>query len=610
MIALDLETSSKSGDLSDGYGLEPWRVRQGNAYITSIAVYGDDFPFTQIERPTREQLIELLTKLQGKEVVAHNALFDVAWLIASINADRLERVPEVIRNIRWRDSMLLAKWVTNGRKADDTRLSYSLINLCALFLKNEPGLDEFIAIKQGVSLDANNPYWLKRGQMDVEWTLKLYKLLWSHLPEASRRGYIIEQRVIPMMANSWLIGIYVDTDALKAAEAELEAAVVSGCQELGLTREIIASPQQLGRIVFGSWGFEPLNTTKTGQPSTAADDFIILAYRHGDQRLRKLLVVKQALTLISKYVKTTHEALARTGDGYLYGVPRLFGTTTGRLTYASETLGTFKVSIAQHQIPRKDKIIRRSLCPPPGTKLFETDAAAQESRIMGIWSRDSEIIRVFNEGINFHTNMAAHIYGRAYEELNACVKAEDARSIEQRQMGKLTNLSCNFRIGGPKLAKKALVEYDTYMDEGEGRTLTRTFRNLYPGVPKYWDAIIAFAKQHGYSYTLAQRRYKVPIEMLQGSDAWKVEGTIISHPIQGTGAEMFLAAMSQVPEARLQTTLHDGVFYIVDDQAEADHIFERMQATPYKELWDLDEPLPIPLMYEATKLGNSFADVK
>lgn len=611
MYALDIETASHSGDLADGYGLEPWRVRQGKAHISSIAVMNDGGWFDQIERPDRTQLIALLDSLAGQEVVAFNGLFDIAWLIASIEPNRLGRVPRCIQRIRWRCTMLLGKWVINGRKAEDLRFSYSLVNMCASFLKDEPGLDQFIKIKQGAVLDSSDPYWLERGKLDVIWTLKLHKLLWSRLPEACRRGYIIEQRALFQLANSWLIGMYVDREALAAAADELESKVSKGCAELGVSRELVGSPQQVGRLIFDQWGFTPVSKTPNGANSTKADDIIVLAYSSGDVRLRKLLEVRQALTLISKYVTVAYDALKRTGDGYLYGSPRLFGTSTGRLTYSSETLSQWKVSIAQHQIPRKDKIIRKYLQPPPGSKVFETDAAAQESRIMGIWSHDPEIIRIFNSNVNFHTNMACHIYGRAYEELQAAVKAEDPIAIEQRQMGKLTNLSCNFRIGGPKLAKKALTEYDTYMTETEGRMLTKTFSNLYAGVPAYWRAIIDFAKQNGYTYTLAQRRWKVPREMLEsGSEAWKVEGTVISHPIQGTGGEMFLAAISQVPDARMQTSLHDGIFWIVDDQAEADYIFEQIQKTPYQELWNLPDPLPIPLIYEATKLGTSYADVK
>jgi DNA polymerase I-like protein with 3'-5' exonuclease and polymerase domains len=152
------------------------------------------------------------------------------------------------------------------------------------------------------------------------------------------------------------------------------------------------------------------------------------------------------------------------------------------------------------------------------------------------------------------------------------------------------------------------------MSEEDGRRLVRTFQQSYPGVPAYWRAIIEFAKREGYTYTLDQRRYKVPLDMMNSGDAWKVEGTVISHPIQGTGAGMFLAAISQVPEARIQTNMHDGVFWIVDEGPagveESEYILNKLNNTPYQEMWDMDAPLAIPLLYEGSKIGTSYADVK
>jgi DNA polymerase I-like protein with 3'-5' exonuclease and polymerase domains len=616
--ALDLETSSISGDFSDGYALEPWRARQGKGFITSVAVHGDELT-TQILRPSRDQLIGLLESLRGKEVYAHFALFDVAWLIASIEPNRLSRLHSAITGVRWRDTALLAKWITNGRKASDMRLSYSLLNLINVFKDKMgyAGAEEFIRMKQQEVHDANDPYWQERGKADVLWTYRLAKFLSTQLPEACRRGFVIEQRAIPQIANSWLIGMRVDKQALLAAEDQVEKDIVRGCAELGLPESVVGSPAQLGRVVFGEWGFQPISLTPTGKPSADADTWIILAHQTGDPRLKQLLKVRQSLTLRSKYIRTAHEALLRTGDGYMYGKPQLFGTDTGRLTYSSETKAGLKVSIAQHQIPRKDKIIRTYLRPPEGTKLFETDAMAQESRIMGIWSGDAEIIRIFNTGINFHSWTAASIYGCSYEDFMARYKVEGeagGQYTEWRQMGKLTNLSCNFRIGGKSLARKALTEYDTYLTELEGRKLVSTFKRTYPGVPSYWEAIIQFAKEHGFSYTLSQRRYKAPKEMLNSSDAWKVEGTLISHPIQGTGGDMFLAAISQVPDERMQTSLHDGVFWLLDEdgheQDQANHILQRMNETPYQSLWSMPEPLSIPLLYEPSKIGSNYADVK
>ena len=618
MHSLDLETSSISGDLSDYMALEPWRARQGKGFISSLHVTGDVYDI-HIKRPTRDQLIEVLEKLKGEEVYAHFALFDVAWLIASIEPNKLAKLHSAIAGVRWRDTALLTKWCINGRKSEF--FSYSLLNIIYTFKDRlgHPGAEEFVRMKQEQVHSANDPYWEERGRQDVLWTYRLAKFMETQLPAPCKRGYVIEARAIAQTANSWLIGIYVNEKNLKIAEAQIESDIVAGCEALGLTESVISSPAQLGRVVFGSWGFEPIARTPTGQPKADAGTWIVLAYATGDQRLRTLLKTRQALTLRSKYIRTVYDALRRTGDGFMYGKPQLFGTSSGRLTYSSETVSGVKVSMAQHQIPRKDKIIRAFLCPPPGTKLFETDAMAQESRIMGIWSGDEEIIRIFNEGINFHSSMAAEIYGMAYESFQEAYKAESTDDIEgvyteRRQMGKLTNLSCNFRIGGKKLAHKSLVEYDTYMSDADGRRLVNTFKYKYRRVPEYWDNIIAFAKEYGYSYTLAQRRWKAPKEMLNSSDAWKVEGTVISHPIQGTGGEMALAAMSSVPDELLQMSLHDGLFWLIpEDSHEKEHaqsILERMNATDYQSLWNLPTPLPIPLLYEASKIGISYADVK
>jgi DNA polymerase-1 len=491
-----------------------------------------------------------------------------------------------------------------------------LLNLIYTF-KNHigyEGADDFVRMKQAQTQDANDPYWEERGQQDVLWTYRLAKFFEGQLPSQCKRGYVIEARCIPQIANSWLMGMYVNEDAFKKAEAQIETDIAEGCKLLGLSETVVGSPTQLGRVVFGDWGFEPVSFTPKGAPQANADTWIILAYATGDPRLKQLLKTRQALTLRSKYIRTVYDALARTGDGFLYGKPLMFGTTSGRLTYASETMSGLKVSIAQHQIPRKDKIVRAYLAPPPGTKLYETDAMAQESRIMGIWSGDTEIRRIFNENINFHSYMGSMIYGVSYEEFQKHYEDEEPQFIEWRQMGKLTNLSCNYRIGGKNLAKKALTEYDTFMSEIEGRKLTKTFSRAYPGVPQYWANIIEFAKQNGYSYTLSQRRWKVPKDMLMGADAWKVEGTIISHPIQGTGGDMFLAALSSVPDARIQTNMHDGIFWVVDDGPagveESKHILDSMNATNYQQLWNLPELLSIPLLYEGSKIGRSYADVK
>lgn len=600
---LDLETAPNEGDLSNGYALEPWRVRQGKAHISSISVYGSDDSQSHTDNPNREYLITQLEALAGKEVWAHNALFDVAWLIASIEPDKTKPVPECIMNIRWRDTMTLAKWVTNGKQADDMQLSYSLANLIQQFLKHMPGAQEFVNMKHGAPLDPSSEYWSKRAVLDTVWTLKLAQFLWEYLKPEQVNGYVVECACIPPIADSWLTGLRIDEAQLDKTEAEMLAENKVLTAKTGVSETVIASPAQLGNLLFNVWKFEPLSYTPTGKPQCNADTIKILAYKHGgDERLQDIMKIKENLTLLSKYVKTTRIALARTGDGYIYPIPRIFGTSTGRLTYSNETMKNVKVSIAIHQLPRKAKAIRKMFLPPVGMLFSEHDAAGQESRIMGIWANEKAMIDAFANDKDLHAMMGAQICGLPYEAIIEGKKNGVTKLIEYRQMGKLTNLSCNFRIGGASLSKKAFVDYDIVMSVDTGNQLVRAFKRMYPGIPMYWDAIIAFAKQNGYTYTLAQRRYKVPKDF-----DWRVEGTIISAPIQGTGAEMTYAAIAHTRDHKLAFTLHDALFHIITNPSEADTIENKLNSIDYDALWGVK--LPIKLLFEKN-VGTNLGEVK
>lgn len=609
MFALDNETAPTHGDLSNGYALEPWRVRQGKAYISSTAIISDDGYQANIQRPSRGQLIEELEKLSGKEVYCHNGIFDVAWLIASIEPRRLGGIPQCIRNVRWRDTMLLTKWIVNGQKANQMRLSYSLKNLVASYLEGTPGTAEYLAMKDGAVMDPHNPYWLNRGLLDAIKTLELAKFLETALKDEQRRGYLIEQRNIPFIANSWLVGVRVNQSKLEYAESfyRRERDRYLAESGLGISIDALSSPTQLSHILYGRLQLPVIERTPTGNPSAAADTIKLLAYQTKNPSLHLLIKAKECTTNLSKYIETAKIALNRTGDGYFYGSPRIFGADTGRFTMSNETIkdSGFKTSIAMHQIPRKAPEIRDYLEAPEGTLLMEADAVAQEFCIMGIWSRDEQMIRIRQQNIDPHAWMAGQIYGIPWEAINEARKRGDKAAEEKRQNGKLLNLSSNFRIGGKAYARKSYTEYDQWMSEEDGYYMQNVFKKAYTGVPRYWNSIINFAKANGYTYTLAQRRYK--ISDWGGRDSWKSEGIAISMPIQGTAAEHLHATMTACHDHSMMTTLHDATFFAVKDAKEAQEIHEKMNSVDYQAMWNVELPIKLPFEH---KIGNSFKDVK
>jgi len=616
MHTLDLETKSTFGSFADGYALEPWRARAGTAHITSISTYENEHSHHHIENPTRDDLIRVLDSLAGQEVWAHNGPFDIAWLIASIQPNKFGDIPECVKRIRWRDSMLLAKWIINSQKADLSFYKYNLAALCGDALRDDPDVQEFIEFKTAGTISADSKYWSLRGKLDVLWTHKLVSKIYPRLQDSQRTGFFIESKCLVPVANSWLIGLKANKEKLKQLEIDLAAEDEANQKKLPFNIAIVTSPKRLSEYLFGTMGFSPVKMTPSGAPSTDEESLKTIEYQlklAGDPRshvMSQVMDVKYNSTIRSKYVNTAFKALERTGDGYLYPIPKMFGTSSGRFTYSNETTKGVKVSIAAHQMPRKEKRVREAIEAPDNMFISEWDAAGQESRIMALQSQDPVMIDIFQNGKNFHSMTGCNIVGIAYEEFQRRLHEEDGSGevTEYRQMGKLTNLSCNFRISGPALSNQAFRKYDMVIGIQTGNMLVNTFKNTYVGVPRYWRSAIEFSRSSSYAATSADRRYGIT----DWSRSWPAEQSAISHPIQGTGAEHKLIAIAtvydKVPRAQFMLDLHDAMFFIAPDEETHNQIGEVLNSIKYGDLWS-NLMVNIPLPFEG-KFGRSFKDVK
>ena len=632
IAVLDIETRSKKFEMREHAGLEPWRVRHGTAEILSIDVYfpgGRCVQLVNKDDGFKDRLIELLKSLEHKIVFAHNAIFDVAWLIATLQPKRCGDVPTYIKNIQWRDSMLLFKWLINGQLAEGIRFSYSLQNLVKKFLADHPDTPDFVKMKSEAGIAGEDvEYWLERGTLDVKMTYELIAKVYHKVPHDMRVGMMTEFECIWPVANSWINGFRIDIKQLEANDVKYSNLKFEIAKELGTDAGLFSSPKRLGHFLFTELGLTPHDHTPSGNPGTSKGDLMWIEYalkQRGDPKaliVRKILEAKEASTLYSKYVKTMKEALAHTGDGYIYSSPRLFGTYTGRMTYSNsvthkdpdkETKTKYKTSIAMHQIPRKAKDIRASMMPPEGFDILEFDAAGQESRLMALQSKDQTLLDIFTKGLNFHSMTGASIIGMDYDDFEEIRNKEkdDGPMTEARQRGKLTNLACNFRISGKALAKQAFEKYDVMIDISTGNHLVKTFTSSYEGIPDYWKRSIYDAKTNGFAETFGGRRFKVQNWQ---QERWQTESSAIMVPIQGSGASMKEIAISQLakqfPEFHFALDLHDASFgYVLSDQAK--RIFSEMEeflnTIDYEPFWGFKPSIALP--YDG-KMGSTFADVK
>jgi DNA polymerase-1 len=609
VYALDIETASNV----DGreYALESYRLPQGKARITSVAVSGPDSYFVQLDERSGNiaEIPDLLTHLKGKQVFAHRAVFDIGWLIAATDYQHL-------MNIKWRDTGLLAKWLVNGQVAAKNRWGFSLRDVTKRYIREHPELEEFLDLKKAdVSPGVDYAYWLKRGRMDAVFTRLIAVEMWDLLPDEQKPGFIYEQANLVPVANAWVIGLHVNSKKTHELKPKFIAHKKKLASSIGQTVECIQSPQQLAHLLFDVKKFPVQGRTPKGKPSAAKDNLLMLedklAGTEDAKFIRTILNIKRLATIESKFINGINDSVGYNGDNYTHAFPNLFGTYTGRYTYTAKTLKKWPSGIANHQLPRKGPV-RKLLTAPPGYVVCEFDGSQQELRFIGQISGDENLLYDFNHGLDVHSTMTSFISGIPYEELLELVAQEDDEATNYRYAGKLLNLSCQYRIGAKALAYKFFTTYGIHITTGEAYRYLNMYKSRYKGVKKYWDKAIWTAKDKGYAESIAKRRYY--LKFWNGRTEYPTEQSAINFPIQGSGGDHKNVAISMIarkfPEAQFVLDLHDGIWYYLPEENAVElarEIRDDLNSTDWSAMWRTDIKLPLP--FDA-KVGPSFGEVK
>lgn len=611
--AFDIETT---GELFE-YGLQPWRVKDGQARIRSWAVAKADgnyvYAAPESAQETQKQLRELVTRWadEGTTVCVWNGAFDVSWLVAY-------GLYHQVAKVKWLDGMLLWKhleqqpeYETPGNK----RQSFGLKGAVARFLPKYAGYDE--------GVDFNGPMLelLHYNACDSWFTRALTKHFYDQLAENPQRlrAAMIESHCIPAVARANYNGVPIDrlgvwnlscklTDTRRALEAELEAD--------GASRDVLSSPKKLGELLFGDdgWGLTPLKHGKTG-PSTDKETLLELAAQ--DDRLLKIHQHREARGNWKKFVDNVNQSVQYNNDDRSHPQARIFGTYTGRFTYSSNQgkgVNTRQTGFALHQMKRDNKY-RQLVKAPKGYKLVELDAAGQEFRWMAEISGDETMRHLCRPGEDPHSYMGAQVAGVDYAEVKEG-HHHDKQLKAFRQMGKVANLSLQFRTSAKTLLRTARIQHGMMdMTLPKAELVHVTYRRTYPGVPMYWARQTHFVKQHGYVETLAGRRVNVPKHLVAAYE-WSAESTSINYPIQGTGGDQKYLALSVIRPLLLQLEveflfdLHDGLYFLVPD-SHTDKFIETARALfnnlPYQKAWGVSPSIPLPW---DVKVGDSWGNME
>ena len=567
LIAFDTETTSLDAQQAQVVGVS-FAVKPGEAAYVPLAHSYMGVP-KQLDRDQVLAALKPLLEDPSKAKVGQHAKYDINVLA---NASP----PIQVQGVAF-DTML------ESYVLDSTATRHDMDSLALKYLNHGTIRFEDIAGKGAkqltfdqISLDQAGPY----AAEDADVTLRLHQHLWQRLqalPSLARVLQEIEIPLVPVLARIERHGALVDAKRLgehsvelgdKLVELERQAFAIAG-EEFNL-----ASPKQLGVILYEKLGYPVLSKTAKGQPSTA--EAVLAELAEQDFELPKVLMQYRSLSkLKSTYTDKLPEQInPRTGrihTSYHQAV-----AATGRLSSSDPNLQNIPIRTAE------GRRIRQAFIAPAGYKLLAADYSQIELRIMAHLAKDESLLEAFRHDRDVHKATAAEVFGVALDEVTS----------DQRRKAKAINFGLIYGMSAFGLAKQIDVE------RKEAQAYIDRYFARYPGVLAYMERTREQASQQGYVETLFGRRLYLPDIHAQNQALRKgAERTAINAPMQGTAADIIKRAMVAVDQwltqsqvdARMIMQVHDELVLEVREDA-VEQVSAQLKAL-MGQAADLDVPL-------------------
>jgi DNA polymerase-1 len=287
--------------------------------------------------------------------------------------------------------------------------------------------------------------------------------------------------------------------------------------------------------------------------------------------VRRLLEYRAATKLKSTYADALPLAvLPRTGR--VHTTYNQVATATGRLNSVNPNLQNIPIRTERGQEIRKAFVPRNA-----DYLLLSADYSQIELRIIAALSRESGLLAAFRSGADVHTATAAGVFGVAPEDVTA----------EMRRKAKMVNYGIAYGISAFGLAQRLGIP------RREGGEIIELYFRRFPGIRKYMDDTIAFARRHGYVETVTgRRRYIRDIQSANATVRGAAERNAINAPIQGTAADMIKLAMIPIHtelsarnlKTRMLLQVHDELVFDLykPEQAEVMPLVEEKMKTAIK----------------------------
>ncbi|MGQ4005824.1 DNA polymerase I [Francisellaceae bacterium CB300] len=399
----------------------------------------------------------------------------------------------------------------------------------------------------------------KYAAEDADITFRLFNYLGELLAKEDVLDKLYREVEMPLaliLNDMEKLGVKIDADKLRKQSIELEkkiAELQTKCFELCGEEFNLASPVQLREVLFERMGLPAIKKTAKGQASTSEEVLLQLAEEYEVAALimeyRHLSKLKNTYT---DKLPNILDANSRAHTSY-----NQTGTVTGRLSSSEPNLQNIPIKSVE------GRKIREAFIAEDGFVIMAADYSQVELRIMAHLSKDKNLVKAFNNGLDIHSATAAEVLGISLGDVTS----------EQRRRAKAINFGLIYGMSAFGLAKQLEIP------RGEAQEYINIYFDRYPSVKEYMTTAKEFAKEKGYVETILGRRLYLPeINAKNGIQRAAAERAAINAPMQGTAADIIKKAMISVDAiitkkysntVKMAMQVHDElVFEVAKDKLE------------------------------------------
>ena len=391
---------------------------------------------------------------------------------------------------------------------------------------------------------------------DADITYRLYKKFYKSLKfEKLVNIYeIFEKPMIEILAFMEIEGIKVDNKFLKTLSLKFEKKIDKIQKEIFKISKKefnIASPKQLGEIIYNDLKIAVIKKTKKGSFATSASVLEDLAFK-GHKFAKSVLDWRQVSKLKNTYSDSLQEHLnsktKRVHTSFL-----LAATTTGRLASSNPNLQNIPIKTED------GRDIRKAFVSEKDKVLISADYNQIEMRILSDLADVKELKKAFKNNEDIHSLTASQIF-------NIDIKKVDK---DQRRKAKAINFGIIYGISQYGLAKQ--INVSNY----EAEEFLNSYFAKFPEIKTYMDDTIKFCRKRGYvSNIFGRRSHFNAINDKNYNVRNFQERAAINAPIQGSASEIMRLAMIRLDKklneqkslkSKMLLQIHDELIFEVQE---------------------------------------------